>query len=467
MQRAIIFPPIDKLVKPLHVYIFQRHVQLVDTLKKHGLSAEDTGVKVVVQGTKMMFLCIDVKATCLSLNELASKFSQQHKEPVVCFDLRNISNKYKLAILQVFAKHMYIFEKYKMKPSPTTRIHVRDYHQNKSLVTDILDQIHVTNVNRDFQNEPANKVTPTTFCSYVRDMFAEVGESVHVKVYGHDDLERMGLNLIHQMGKASVHKSSFLVIEYVYEKDSPTFCLIGKGVCYDTGGLNLKPDRYMTHEMKADKTGGTTVASVILYAAKTHMKCSIVGLIPLIDNAISGDALHPGDIVKSYAGKTVEILNTDAEGRVVMADALEYSTVSAKQLNIRIDYIFDLATLTGQADTFVPDVSCVHFTTNSYLSKLLVSLGESICERTFGLPAYTEYVKFTRSDVADYKNLDLKTYRNNSTFMAAMFLLNFVPKSLEERYIHFDITNNFTQHLSNGSSTLLIINLLKFLILKK
>lgn len=256
------------------------------------------------------------------------------------------------------------------------------------------------------------------------------------------------------MGKASKNKCRFMVIEYKHGNMDKTFGLVGKGVTFDAGGLNIKTGSAMSYQMKSDKTGGCSVVGLIKYIAEHKLPCNVVGFVPLIENIISSDVIHAGDIVKCYNGKTVEILDTDAEGRLIMADALSYAA------NYKLDYLFDLATLTGWTDLLHCDHSCSYFTMNKMLHELMYTIGEEIGERVIGLPRWPEYIVYTKSDVADYKNFKFDECRNPGGFMASVFLYNFVPDNMKDKWIHFDISNNFTSSFSNGNATLLCLHMI-------
>jgi len=451
----------------LHVYIHTNLKEHSNFLKSYHLTKSNVDTKIINNGNRLMIHYFDKNLKYFSIKELVTALSNVKDDLII--DLTHLENPNdKLMMAQLICKGLYTFEKYKTKnPKEQRQRHIcfYDHKRNQALMKDIIHQIYVTNMNRDFQNEPANIINPKSFCDYVKKKVIKNQKNIKVKVFDEKDLKAMGLNMIEQMGKASIHKSRFLVLEYMSQVQSnqiETFAIVGKGVCFDSGGLNIKTDSYMDPAMKADKTGGTTAVSVVLYAAQAKLKCNVIALVPLIENIISGDALHPGDIVKTYNKKTVEIIDTDAEGRVIMTDALAYTSNYPK-----ITYLFDLATLTGQAETFVPDTTSVHFTLNKQLSSLIEDLGEKIGERTLALPAHAEYTKATFSDVADYKNYDFGSFNRTGTYMASVYLLNFVPKHLRKSYVHFDITNSFPKTISNGNVTILILSLIKYIIKNK
>ena len=302
-------------------------------------------------------------------------------------------------------------------------------------------------------------ITPNSFCNFVKNEFkkeikrAERVWKLEIEVMNEAKLLKVGLNLIHEMGKASVNKSRFLTMHYTHERAHKTFVIVGKGVTFDAGGMNLKTNNYMDLEMKSDKSGGCIGVGIMKYMVSQELSCNLIVLVPLIENLLDGNAIHPGDVVKSYNGKTVEIVDTDAEGRLIMADALAY----AGQFNP--DYIFDVATLTGWTDMLHCHHAASYFTSNKKLHDMISEIGESIGERAIGLPMWTGYRRFTKSQIADYKNLDFSCKKTGG-FMAAMFLYNFVPEELRDKWVHFDISNNFTGAFSNAHCFLLVLHLI-------
>jgi leucyl aminopeptidase len=209
--------------------------------------------------------------------------------------------------------------------------------------------------------------------------------------------------------------------------------------------------------MLADKSGACELVALIKYVIESKMKINIVGLIPLIENVISGESVLPGDIIKSYAGKSVEITNVDGEGRLILADSFDFSNTLKY-----IDYIIDLATLTGSGESYHSDTSVAIYTLNKELKNIIEEVSEEVGERVYFLPPWPEYINNVKSDKANVKNLYFDGHKGSGgAFMAAMFLSYFVPKHLHNKWAHFDIGHNYTGNLSNGTSTILMINLLK------
>jgi leucyl aminopeptidase len=229
-------------------------------------------------------------------------------------------------------------------------------------------------------------------------------------------------------------------------------------VIYDAGGLNIKLAS-MTPSMKTDKSGGSVVVGIMKYFLEHKIKCNIVGILPIVENLLSEDVSRPGDIVKSYSGKMVEITDTDAEGRLIMADAIAYS----KKYNPT--YLFDLATLTGWSEAVHMDTNAVCYCKDIDLASKVNKLGDIVGERVWFLPPWDEYMYYTKSAVANIRNYSMDI--REGAYLPSMFLLSFVPLELRDNYIHFDICNNFENDLAKGNCVILVIELIKSLIYKK
>lgn len=398
---------------------------------------------------------LDESKLYVSLKEIAVHVADVKNN--ICLSLINIPLKLKLIILNFICKYSYIFDKYISKTNVKT-LYVRDDIKYKGLMKRLLAQLSNLNECRNFQNEPANIINPETFCKYAKKILTKDMKKLEVNIYTDEKLRAMGLSMISDMGAGNKIKPRLLEIIYKTDhtrnKNSKTICIIGKGVTFDSGGLNLKSTEHMEN-MKQDKTGGCTVVSLMKYIAEQKIGYNVVGLVPLIENAISGESLHPGDILKSYKKKSVEIVNTDAEGRIILANAIEYCE------KFNPDYIIDIATLTGGSGMFHCDVSSVFYTLNDKLKLIIEKIGENIGERVVAMPTWPEYQDYIKSNVANVKNLgyDCKA----STYMAAMFLLNFVPEKLQRRWIHFDVCNAITNGYVNGNTTLLLMNFLEYM----
>jgi leucyl aminopeptidase len=238
---------------------------------------------------------------------------------------------------------------------------------------------HYVNMARDIANTPGEDLTPKALAAQAKKL--ATGSKVTVKVLGLKEIQKLKMNLLVTVGKSSHNEPQFIVMEYWGSKrknDAP-LVLIGKGITYDTGGLNLKPAGHM-HDEHMDMSGGGSVMAAIIAASKLGLKKNIVALIPAAENAISSHSMRAGDIVTSMSGKTVEILHTDAEGRLVLADTLTYSE------RYKPRAIIDVATLTGAALVALGQQASAVMTRDITLESTLRTLGEESGDLVWPLP---------------------------------------------------------------------------------
>jgi leucyl aminopeptidase len=285
------------------------------------------------------------------------------------------------------------------------------------------------NFARSLVNEPANVLTPAEFVR--RAIAAGTPAGLEAEVLERADLERLGMNAILAVSRGSDEPPKLLILRLGAArndagKDAPPCALVGKGVTFDSGGISIKPSEKM-EEMKADMAGGAAVLGAMLALARLGPARPVIGVIPLVENLPSGKATKPGDIVKTYLGKTVEIINTDAEGRLILADALAYArTLGAGRL-------IDIATLTGACVIALGNVNAGMMGTDQETMDLLRRNCAVTGERLWQLPLDSEYRKALDSDIADMKNVG---QRWGGAIVAAKFLQEFVE---ETPWVHLDI----------------------------
>lgn len=255
------------------------------------------------------------------------------------------------------------------------------------------------NASRDLSNTPGGDMTPTALANAARK--AAKGIAIRVTVLEKKDVKKLGMGLMLGVDKGSAEPLKFIVMEYwgagKTSKQKP-IVLVGKGITFDTGGINLKSGEGLLG-MNQDMTGGATVIAAITIAARLGLKKNIVALVPAVENAVSGSAYRPGDVLISMNGKTVEVLNTDAEGRLVLADALTYAERYSPRL------VVDVATLTGASIIAVGKRASVIMTKNEALEKTLRELGELSGDYVWPLPLWDEYATDLKSNVADIANV--------------------------------------------------------------
>jgi len=279
---------------------------------------------------------------------------------------------------------------------------------------------------RDLVNEPANVLGPVEFANRLK-LLSKTG--LKVEVISDKKLADLGMGALLAVGQGSARPCRLVVMQWRggKAKDKP-FAFVGKGVCFDTGGISLKPPAGMG-DMKGDMAGAACVAGLMSALAERKAKVNAVGIVGLVENMPGGSAIRPGDVVTAMSGKTIEVLNTDAEGRMVLADALWYTQERFKPAGI-----VNLATLTGAIIVALGKDYAGLFSNSDTLSKELVKAGEETGEKVWRLPLGPKYDKLIESGVADIKNIG---GRWGGSITAAQFLQRFVNKDVP--WAHLDI----------------------------
>lgn len=287
------------------------------------------------------------------------------------------------------------------------------------------------NTARDLANHPGNIVTPTHLAKHAQALGKKY--KFKVKVLGIADIKKEKLGLLQAVSAGSDEEPKFIILEYLpsgkkaVQKKQPVV-LVGKGLTFDSGGLSIKPSEKM-EEMKYDMCGGATVLGIFEAVASLKLPIHLVGLIPASENLVSGRAVKPGDIIKSHSGKTVEVINTDAEGRLILADALSFART---HYNPRL--IVDYATLTGAVLIALGTDYTGYFRNNSSFDKHIKTASKLTGELYWQLPLAPEYRDQLKSQLADIKNIGENSHAGSAT--AALFLESFVGKT---PWIHLDI----------------------------
>jgi leucyl aminopeptidase len=267
---------------------------------------------------------------------------------------------------------------------------------------------------RDLGNAPANVMTPTELAARAQEVCKRIG--VKCTVYGKRDIARMRMGGLLAVNRGSVEEPRFVVMEYAPRKAKKHVALVGKGITFDSGGISIKPAEKM-EEMKFDMCGAAAVIGVMEAAAKLALPVKLTGIFAATENLPSGSAYKPGEIITMMNGKTVEIVNTDAEGRMILGDALHYAS------ELKPDHILDYATLTGACVVALASEAAGLFSNNDELARKLIECGERVGERLWRLPAWDEYKELIRSEWADMKN---SGGRWGGAITAAVFLKEFV-----------------------------------------
>ncbi|MES2345095.1 MAG: leucyl aminopeptidase [Chlamydiota bacterium] len=283
------------------------------------------------------------------------------------------------------------------------------------------------NFARDLVNSNADEITPQALAKFAKDLEKEFPK-IKTTVFGKKEIEKHKMGLLLAVSRASRHDPAFIIIEYQGNPSSKKrSAIVGKGITYDTGGLNIKPTGSM-ETMKCDMAGAAAVLGTLRAAAELDLKANIVGVIAATENAISADAYKPGDVYISYLGTSVEIDNTDAEGRLVLADALAYT-----EEHLKPSCIVDLATLTGSVVVALGEEVTGLFSNDDTLANALIASGEKTHERLWRMPIYQEYRDQLKSSIADIKNAG---GRKGGSITAAIFLKEFIK---DTPWAHLDI----------------------------
>lgn len=359
----------------------------------------------------------------------------------------------------------YKFDKYKTeKTNKLKEIYiVADFDKN---IMDLLRSGEIygesTNISRDLSNTPGNDMTPSILANFAENLFKkeikDKDSKLKINILSEKECKKLGMNLFCAVSQGSSEESKLIVIEYMNgKKDEKPIVFVGKGITFDTGGLNVKTQKM--EDMIMDMTGGGAVISAMRGIVDLKIKKNIIAIVPAVENALSGSSYRPGDIIKSMSGITVEIGNTDAEGRLILADAITFS----EKYNPRI--IIDVATLTGAAIISLGEKASGLVSFDKDLKQKVLDLSEENHEYMYPLPAWEEYRDDIKSNVADIININNKKASGGGSITAGMFIYEFVNKlNMDRRNIkikdniswaHIDIaprmTSNYQDNLESGA----------------
>jgi leucyl aminopeptidase len=342
------------------------------------------------------------------------------------------SKEYAQALAEGFALANYTFNRYKSekKPKDLEELFIcsnEDLHQEIDRGIKIAD---ATNLVKEVINQTPDDMTPANMAAYASEM-AQRLHRVECTVHDETFLQEQAMHAFLAVSRASAHPPRLIELTYKPKNPKAKIAIVGKGLTYDSGGLSLKPSEYMV-TMKADKSGGSAVLGIIQGASELGLDVEIHGIIGATENMIGGDAYKPDDVLIAKNGTTIEIRNTDAEGRLVLADCLSY--VCERE---GYDYILDIATLTGACVVAVGEYTTGIMGHNSELKDNLLAASEQSGE-LFGRLEFNRYLKkLIKSEVADISNVASSRYGGAIT--AGLFLNEFISKQYKEKWCHIDI----------------------------
>ena len=459
--------------------LFSRENYNIDLLKSYFSDLEIISIKEIIKNTSLKKNIIS-----FNLNSKKKIFLINIKKNLNNYEIENLGAEFFEFIKELSIKNLFINAQTIEKENKNLIVHflhglkLRSYEFNiyKSTKGEKVINLNVllkskiskenqtkfksieigTNFARDLVSEPPNVLFPK---EYVNRLLKLKKFGVKVTVYNESKMQKLGMNSLLGVGRGSSKESFLVTLEWYGNKKNKKSPLsfVGKGVCFDTGGISLKPAKFM-EEMKYDMAGSAVVSGLIQSLAIRKAKVNAIGVVGLVENMPGGNAQRPGDIVKAYNGKTIEVLNTDAEGRLVLADALSFTEKKFKP-----KFIIDLATLTGAIIISLGEEYAGLFSNNDELSKKLSQVGEKVNEKVWRLPLHKNYDKLMNSNIADMQNINYSGGAGSIT--AAQFLHRFIEKT---PWAHLDIAgmafSKKAANLNPGGATGFGVRLLNQLI---
>lgn len=365
----------------------------------------------------------------------AVKFCIMKKIRKACVIVPEIKNQAPADTLRIIAEGSmlgnYAFNKYKTDKDTETPLESIEFFTSTKEDASIIRETEIVAGNvmlcRDLVNDTTDAVNPVSFAGMAMKIAADTG--LTCTVYEKKDIEQMKMGLLLAVNRGSAIEPRLVVLDYTGDsKSKKVFGLVGKGITFDSGGMDLKPAASM-ETMRSDMAGSAVVLYTMKTLAELKVKKNVKAVIPLTENMLSSKAFRPGDIFASYNGKTVEIGNTDAEGRLILADALSFM-----EKEIRPDVVVDLATLTGACIVTFGETVAAYLSTDDVISKLLESAAERTGEKLWRLPFFDDYDDRMKSEIADLNNMSSE--KNAGTISGAVFLRNFIEKT---PWAHIDI----------------------------
>ena len=451
-NRAIFVNSNNKIAK-FNGQLDQKSInKIINFLKKNKNFKDDKIISLNEDFDQKIILIILKKSkTELDFEKLGAKFLDFLKKNEIYeiyIDTFNIQKKDKINInsfVHGVELKSYEFNLYKTSKQ-STKFDIKIDKSNISQKSKKLDAVlKGVNFTRDLVSEPGNILHPDEYAKRLLKL-KKIG--LKVKIYDEKKLKKLGFNALLGVGQGSIRGSYLVTMEWNGNKSkSKPLAFVGKGVCFDTGGISLKPAKFM-EDMTYDMAGSAVVAGLMKNFALRKAKINAVGVVGLVENMPGGNAQRPGDIVKSYSGKTIEVLNTDAEGRLVLADALTYTEEKFKP-----EFIIDLATLTGAIIVALGSEHSGLFSNNDKLSIQLHEAGKKVDEKVWRLPLNKNYDKLMDSKNADMQNINY--VGGASSITAAQFLQRFIINNTP--WVHLDIAgmafSKYGGALNSGGAT--------------
>jgi len=342
---------------------------------------------------------------------------------------------------------LYKFKRYLTKKANTKEITTLSILSAENDIDDVREGIRIGQIiseaviiARDMENEPSNSMGPSDIEVIAKEIASK--NDLDITVFGREGMASLGMNAALSVSQGSSREPKFIILSYNGKKTSGVdLALVGKGITFDSGGISLKPAEGMG-SMKGDMAGAATVIAVMSAAAKLKPKLNVSALVAAVENMPSGTAYRPGDIVTAMNGKTIEIISTDAEGRLTLADAVTHAKV-----NLKAKAIIDVATLTGACVIALGHVASAVMGNNQGLIDKVLTAGKETGEKNWQLPLYEEYKEQNKSDIADIKNAG---GRPAGTITAGLFIGEFIGST---PWVHIDIAGVDQSDKEQGYTT--------------
>ena len=434
----IIFADTQFKIKPFENHKISKKIDTLNRIIENFKDNKSNFININLEsGERAIIVKLDENLTELGFEKLGAEFVNYLKNNAI----RNVSF-IKQNIVKILIKKKqfldffimgaklksYNFSKYKT----SKKNHDISFNIDKSLLSQNKNNkfdslVNGINLTKDLVSEPGNILFPDEYAKRITKL-RKFG--LKIKIYNQQNLEKLGMRALLGVGQGSSKKSNLVTIEWNgSNKKNKPLAFVGKGVCFDTGGISLKPAKFM-EDMTYDMAGSAVVVGLMKTLALRKAKVNAVGVVGLVENMPDGNAQRPGDIVKSYSGKTIEILNTDAEGRLVLADALTYTEKKYKP-----KFIIDLATLTGAIIVSLGSEYAGLFSNDDKISNQLFKAGEKVGEKVWRMPLNKNYDKLINSKKADMQNINYVGGAGSIT--AAQFLQRFILNKTP--WAHLDI----------------------------
>jgi leucyl aminopeptidase len=444
MQISFIDKKINDIKSDIEIILLKKH----KLLKVNNMFLQKNKLYIKIENFKHY-------AITETLTNAINYINKINKYKNLKISLYGISDKKLQALIDGLLLGGYDFTKYQSK---TKKIKLQDiyianqnYKSNKFSYEEIKSKIDNNiivntsiNLSRDMINSVAQDTTPIKISNWIQE---EVKNTDIKCIIKDDTYIKKELPAFYDISKGSINKPRFVHLKYNENKGYKKIVLIGKGVTFDTGGISLKPSAYM-YDMRLDKAGAVTIFGIIKAINDLKLPIEIHAMLGFSENMISNNAFKPGDVLKTRSDKTIEIMNTDAEGRILLADLFEYSQDKIKQ----IDYIFDYATLTGSVAGAIGQYSAGLIGHNTKLKNKMIKASKKVDEWYVDLPFNRYFFNDSyKSAIADFTNTPTSSI-GGGTIMGGVFIDNFLKKKYKKKWLHIDIAcvsfikNNWKYH---------------------